>query len=191
MELTDKALMLAVKDGNVEKMGVLFARYYARLFDFLYRMTGDSAASEDLVQEVFLRMLKYRSSFGEDSEFRAWMYQIARNVRIDFLRKRPREKAPSAAEGEGGVSPVFIHRELEHRQHNEILSRAMLALPEDKREVLVLARYQELKYDEIAGLLDIGVGTVKVRVHRAMSELREIFFKMTGRDHKCIAKSRD
>jgi RNA polymerase sigma factor (sigma-70 family) len=188
MELTDKTLMLAVRDGDVDKIGVLFERYYARLFDFLYRMTGDSIASEDLVQEVFLRMLKYRSSFGEDSQFKAWMYHIARNARIDFFRKRRSEGNPSEVNDQAPASPVPADQALERRQHNELLARALMVLPEEKRELLVLARYQEMKYDEIAALLEIEVGTVKVRVHRAMVELRDAFLRLTRENRKCAAK---
>src|SRR5882672_64200 len=85
MEQTDKALMLAAKNGDAEQFGVLFDRYHQRLFAFFYRL-GSGAASEDLVQEVFLRMLKYRNTFRADSEFKAWMYGIARTVRIDRFR---------------------------------------------------------------------------------------------------------
>jgi RNA polymerase sigma-70 factor (ECF subfamily) len=80
--------MLADRKGDVEQFGRLFDRHHQRLFEFFYRLTGDGAASEDLVQEVFLRMLKYRRSFGTESEFRPWMYQIARRARIDRFNSR-------------------------------------------------------------------------------------------------------
>ena len=188
MELTDKQLMHSVSEGDVEKIGVLFERHYVRLFDFLYRMTGDASASEDLVQEVFFRMLKYRRSFGEASEFRAWMYGIARNVRIDYFRKHQSEGSASALNSEAPALSVLPHEEFERRQQSELLSRAMMALPVEKRELLVFARYHEMKYDEIAALLEIEVGTVKVRVHRAMAELRDIFLRMSGENRKCSVK---
>jgi len=82
MEPTDNELMLAVREGDIEPFGTLFDRYRQRLFEFFYRLSGDAASSEDLVQEVFLRMFRYRHTFGMDSEFRAWMYHIARTARV-------------------------------------------------------------------------------------------------------------
>jgi len=183
MIVTDKSLMLAVKDGRVDEFGVLFKRHHDALFAFFYRMIGDAAASEDLTQEVFVRMLKYRNTFGEDSEFRGWMYQIARNVRADHFRKRYTE----AALGEQlrpEHQPPHGHQ-LEKDEHLSTLHRALLALPEDKRELLILARYEEMKYETIAAMLGIEVGAVKVRVHRAIRELRNIFLRLSVEEAPC------
>jgi RNA polymerase sigma factor (sigma-70 family) len=183
MESTDKALMLAVRDGDVDKFGLLFDRHHRRLFEFFYRMTGDRTASEDLVQDVFLRMLKYRNSFGQDSQFRAWMYRIARTVRIDRFRKHQNE-APMPVEhfesSREATLSIRLQERVERNQQTATLERALLELPEDKRELIVLARYQEMKYQEIASLLEIEVGAVKVRVHRAIADLRQVFMRMSG-----------
>ena len=80
--------MSQVRDGDLEKLGILFERHHVRLFIFFLRMTGDRAASEDLVQEVFVRMLKYRKSFRERGEFSAWMFALARNVSADYFGRR-------------------------------------------------------------------------------------------------------
>src|SRR5262245_59552335 len=101
MVFTDKSLMLAVRDGDVDQFGELFRRHHDRIFAFFYRMTADPSASEDLTQEVFVRMLKYRSSFGEGSDFSGWMYQIARNVRADHFRKHVAEKRLMHEPGNG------------------------------------------------------------------------------------------
>src|SRR5678815_1950363 len=99
MELTDNDLMLAVKRGKPECFGVLFDRHQRRLFEFFYRLSGDAASSEDLVQEVFLRMLKYRNTFREDSNFRPWMYHIARTARVDrFNAERDKPSPPGFTE---------------------------------------------------------------------------------------------
>src|SRR6516162_739888 len=86
MVQSDETLMLAVKNGDTEMFSVLFQRHHPRLFAFFYRMTADASSSEDLAQDVFVRILKYRSGFDEHNNFRAWMYQIARNVRADHFR---------------------------------------------------------------------------------------------------------
>src|SRR5262245_11487952 len=140
---TDNSLMLAVRDGDMEQFGVLFERYHPRLFAFFYRMTADAAASEDLAQEVFVRILKYRNTFGQDSDFRAWVYGIARNARADYFRKRQAESVAVQNVHVGQQQPL-PSAEVERAQDLSVLQRALLALPEEKRELLILARYQEM-----------------------------------------------
>jgi RNA polymerase sigma factor (sigma-70 family) len=180
--VTDETLMLAVRDGDVAKLGILFERYHGPLFDFLSRTTGDQTAAEDLVQEVFVRILKYRRTYRTDGCFETWMFRIARNSRTDhFRRRRPAEPLDEDAEmASGGPSPA---QELEREREARRLKRALMALTDDKRELLVLARYQDMSYDKIASLLGIEVGAVKVRVHRAIKELREIFLR-TGEEDR-------
>src|ERR1700759_4542856 len=89
--MSDEELMSQVRNGVGEMLGVLFERYHVPLFNFYTKLTGDRTISEDLVQEVFFRILKYRHSYRADTPFRAWMYQIARNARLDHLRKRKLE----------------------------------------------------------------------------------------------------
>ena len=192
MEPTDNNLMLAVKSGDPEPFALLFDRYQRRLFEFFYRFSGDSASSEDLVQEVFLRMLKYRNSFRADSDFRPWMYQIARSVRIDrFNAQRGERSLPESAADilQCRSSGPFQH--LMNAERLSALQEALLELPAEKRELLILARFQELKYEEIGLLLEVGTGTIKVRVHRAMLELREILQRIEGPSTEakpCVAK---
>src|SRR5437870_13643805 len=89
----DEELMLHVRDGAGDMLGVLFDRYQTPLFNFYSKLTGDRTLSEDLVQEVFLRILKYRQSYCRGTPFRSWVYQIARNARIDHFRKFPPQTA--------------------------------------------------------------------------------------------------
>lgn len=191
MEPTDNALMLAVRSGDAKPFGVLFDRYHQRLFEFFYRLSGDAASSEDLVQEVFLRMLKYRNTFRDNSDFRAWMYHIARTARIDRFRGQRSEEELTddcvQIVGDGQTQRSPLHH-VEEQERSALLQRALLQLPDEKRELLVLARFHELKYEQIGTLLDIDVGTVKVRVHRALTQLREIIQTMSGEKQKCVAK---
>ena len=188
MDLTDNQVMLAVKAGDTEQFGILFERHHEALFAFFFRMTGERTASEDLVQEVFLRMLRYRATFRDDSQFRAWMYQAARNVRFDDVKDRKPIAPLPLTEIREQNSPSWPGRENQIERRAVLLERALLALPEQKREVLVLARYKGMKHEEIAALLGIEPGAVKVRVHRAMKELRELFLKMSGEKSKCDVK---
>ncbi|HKD46027.1 MAG TPA: RNA polymerase sigma factor [Candidatus Angelobacter sp.] len=174
--MSDEELMSQVRQGVGEMLGVLFERYQSPLFNFYLKLTGDRAMSEDLVQEVFFRMLKYRQSYRPDTPFRAWMYQIARNARVDHLRRRRPETS-----WEPEMSPAIAPADTaEQSQETALLYRALMRLNEDKREVLVLSRFQDLKYEEIAQLLGCEIGTVKTRVHRALQELREIFHGLQG-----------
>ena len=172
--MSDEELMSQVRNGVGEMLGVLFERYQAPLFNFYLKLTGERAASEDLVQEVFFRILKYRQSYRLETPFRAWMYQIARNARVDYLRRR-RPETGWEPEMSQAIVPVDTAQQ---SQENALLHRALMQLPVEKREVLVLSRFQELKYEEIAQLLGCELGTVKTRVHRALQELRDIFHQL-------------
>ena len=180
MSETDENLMLAVRNGEIAKLGMLFDRHHRALFDFFARMTGSRTAADDLVQDVFFRMLRYRDTFRKDSRFKAWMFHIARNARFDHFKKRQAE-TPLPEDGMHALpsrSP-FPGQELEQEQQTLLLECALLKLTEEKREVLVLSRYQDMKYEQIAALLDCEVSTVKVRVFRAIRELRDIYFTLT------------
>jgi RNA polymerase sigma factor (sigma-70 family) len=169
--MSDEELMSQVRGGVGEMLGVLFERYHVPLFNFYSKLTGDRMLSEDLVQEVFFRILKYRHSYRVDTPFRAWMYQIARNARLDYLRKR-RPETSWEPEMSPAVEPADTAQQ---GQEAVLLHRALMRISEDKREVLVLSRFQDLKYEEIAQLLGCEVNTVKTRVHRALQDLRQAF----------------
>jgi len=169
--------MLQVRDGDVGQLGVLFERHHVPLYNFFVRLTGKTALSEDLVQEVFLRMMRYRHTYRGQGQFAVWMYQIARNARTDHFRKWRHETAMP----EDGIDipdhwPV-ASEQIEKNQAAELVHAALAKLPDDKRELLLLARFQEMRYDDIAQLLECSVGTVKVRVHRAMKELRTHYLR--------------
>lgn len=178
----DHLVMLAVRDGDVERIGVLFDRHHRMLFNFFLRLTANRGLSEDLVQDVFFRMLKYRQTYQADTSFTAWMYQIARNAHIDQARKRrleivPDDDAPWATLASTDADP---QERMEQTQEIQLLRRALDQLPLEKREVLVLSRFQNLKYSEIAEVLGCEVGAVKLRVFRAVRELGQIFFELSG-----------
>ena len=162
--------MLQVRDGEVAMLGVLFDRYQTPLYNFYTKMTQDRALSEDLVQDVFLRILRYRHTYRPDTPFRAWIYQIARNARFDAARKA-KPVTPMLTEP---AAPMPADS-AQQKQEVMLLQRALMQLPEDKREILIPSRFQERKYEEVARLMGCEVGAVKVRVHRALQQLREVF----------------
>jgi len=178
--MTDNTLMEEVKEGKVEKLAVLFEKYHVQLFNFFLRLTGNRGVSEDLVQDVFLRILKYRTTYRGQSKFTVWMYQIARNAHIDYLRKSKGELSLDDQWDEVvETEPTPLDR-LERGQDVKLLQEALARLPLKKREVLVLSRYQDMKYKDIAELFGCQIGTVKAHVHRAIKDLGKIYYELSG-----------
>jgi RNA polymerase sigma factor (sigma-70 family) len=183
--VTDEALMIAVRSGDLAKLGVLFERHHLALYDFLTRLTGDRAAAEDLVQDIFVRVLRYRATFRDEGRFETWLYRIARNARADHFRNRRVSEPLDQAVLERPERAPGPARRLEVDRDRARLRRALLMLREDKRELIVLARYQDLRYEQIAEILGVEVGAVKVRVHRAIRELRDIFLQLKDEHRPC------
>jgi len=172
--------MAQVRDGDLDKLGILFQRNHRGLFNFFLRMSGSVSTSEDLVQDVFLRILRYRHTYRGDSEFSTWMYRIARNARVDYHQK---EKILTGGDQDGALLPshdLDPRAGLEQRQEAALLRQALRALPEDDREVLLLSRFENMKYKDIADLFGCSEGALKARVHRAIKKLRDAFFELSG-----------
>ncbi len=178
--LTDGEVMMQVRGGDVEQLSILFERHHARLFNYCLRLVGNRETSRDLVQEVFFRMLKYRGTYREDGNFLPWLYRLARNVCMDHLRG-PRREVPHE---EDAPEPVALDPQpaetAERREETRLLGLALGELPVEKRELLVMARFAALGYDEIAQVLGCTVGAVRVRVHRALAELRIHYRRLAG-----------
>lgn len=180
MAPSDNLLMEEVRDGKVERLAVLFERHQVTLFNFFLRLTGDRSASEDLVQDVFIRILKYRHGYHGQSRFAVWMYQIARNAHIDHLRKRKGEVSLDEHWTEPPSREPAPEKQMEISQEAALMRKALSRLPANKREILMLSRFQNLKLREIAELLGCQVGTVKAQMHRALKDLGKIYFEMSG-----------
>jgi RNA polymerase sigma-70 factor (ECF subfamily) len=176
----DEHVMVQVRDGRVEMLAILFERHHVRIYNFFLRLTANRPLSEDLTQELFLRILKYRHTYRGESKFSTWMYQIARNLHIDQLRSRHPEIPIDDLYEEPPCPRSCPAEEAESGQEADLLARAMERLPLRKREVLLLSRFQNLKYGEIAGLLACSVESVKVQVHRSLKELRRHYLDLQG-----------
>ena len=188
MTITDEKLMAEVRGGDLRKLAILFERHHRPLYSFFLHMNGNPDLSEDLVQDVFFRILRYRHTYDGKRSFPAWMYQIARNASIDLAHKQKGElQLVTDRDDEDdrvAQKPVSqmpgAEEALRRRQEVALLRRALERLPDDKREVLVLSRFQNLAYDEIASILGCEVGAVKVRVYRATRALGQIYFELAG-----------
>lgn len=178
-ELTDNGLMLLVRAGDIEKMGILFKRHSLRLYGFFFHMTQNKEASEDLVQEVFYRLLKYRSSFRGDGPFVTWMFFVARNELKAKMKKlfKPVASCDLGLVDEPPDEGRSVDERLRIKQEQILLHKAMAMLRHEDRELLTLSKFQGMKYAEIATLLGITEAAVKVRVHRAFNELKTMYHK--------------
>jgi len=173
---TDEQLMAAVQGGESSALGELFNRHHGALYRYFMRMSGSATLSEDLTQDVFLRVLRKSETWQRDARFAKWIYRIAHNAFIDHTRKNKWETA--MPEKLDIAAPAT--RKLEEDQQHALLRRALMAMPPDKRELLVLSRFQGLKYEQIGEMLGVETNTVKVRVFRALGQLREIYERMSG-----------
>src|SRR5687767_13888578 len=140
-------------------------------------MTMDRDLAEDLTQNVFLRIIKYRNSYREGAKFQSWIYQVARNVFSDHYQAH-KNRASNFVDVEK-VSDYMADRDSEDQDEKEtLLHRSMAKLSDEQRELLVLTRFQHMKYEEVATIMDTTVANIKVKVHRAIIKLREYYFEL-------------
>lgn len=178
-ELSDEKIMLLVKEGQLSELTELFERYHVKLYHFFLRMTLDGPLSEDLTQNLFYRIIRYRQSFEPlNGNFRSWVYRMARNIYADHLRQEerlPGRRGEPEEATERAVGPAAGYTE----EHYERLDLALAQLSPDQREILVLSRYQGLKYAEISQIKDLSIAAIKVQVYRALRQLRSLYFKQS------------
>ena len=178
--LSDNAIMLQVKSGETEKLGLLYERHKGKLFGFFYNLNGNPMLSEDLVQNVFMRMMRYKHTFSGEGSFLAWMFTTARNVNHDYFKKNKN----ALEENELSSIEYSIKDEgdleagLERNEQLVQLKKAMNKLNSEKQEVLVLCKLKEMKFSQIGEILGCSEGAAKVKAHRAMKELRSIFLNL-------------
>jgi RNA polymerase sigma factor (sigma-70 family) len=175
--MTDEAIMEAVKNGDLQQMSLLFERYHKRIFNFLARMTMDRDLAEDLTQNVFLRMIRYRASF-KGLKFQSWAYQVARNIFSDHYQAHKNKNTNFVDIEKVSDHTPDTNDTIMQDEREALLHRSLAMLDEEQREVLVLTRFQQLKYEEVAVIMETTVANVKVKVHRAIAKLREHYFAL-------------
>ncbi len=176
--MTDEQIMEAVKNGDLQQASILYARYHLRIFNFLARMTMDREQGEDLTQNVFLRLLKYRKSYREGMRFQAWIYQMARNAFSDHYHAHKKKIRQFVDVEQIGNKASSAQEDMEQAEKEALLYKSMALLSEDQRELLLLTRYQHMKYEEVAVIMETSVANIKVKVHRAIAKLREHYFQL-------------
>lgn len=168
---SDNALMVKVKEGDLDKLGLLFERYNRRLFRFFYRLTRRRDISEDLVQGVFERILKYRRSYTDNGSFSTWIFQIARNLQIDHYHDNKNDGERDVLINWDQMEDNNFTVEHDKKKELKLLQQAIDQLDETKKQTLLLSRFEGFKYKEIAQIMNCSENAVKVRIFRALREL--------------------
>ena len=171
-EPLDHELMERIGAGEENAFPLLIRRYQSPLLNF-FRRLGANHDAEDCVQEVFLRLYRYRDRYEHSAKFTTFLYTLARHVwtdrwrkrqRMERIEERARQEMPAESDGNLGRTRAALDAQ-----------QALTQLPEKLRIVLVMSLYQGLRYDEIADALQIPTGTVKSRVFLALQRLKEIY----------------
>jgi RNA polymerase sigma-70 factor (ECF subfamily) len=181
MARTDVQLMMDVKAGDTASFELLLQKYRTPLVNFLYRMVRDTATAEDLAQEVFLRIYRARKDYFAGAKFTTWLFRIATNLALNSIRdnRHRRMEVPLDAPAEDDEAPIQVPtREMridEHmieRDRAEFIRRTIEALPEKQRVAVLLHKYEEMDYGEIAHVLDCSESALKSLLFRAYETLR-------------------
>jgi RNA polymerase sigma factor (sigma-70 family) len=170
--MTDESAMNFVVNGDLDKAAILYERYKRPLLNFFLRFGVERESSYDLTQQTFYRLIHYKHTFKEGHEFKTWIYRIARNIFHDYLK----DNRLKMSQLDDNIE-VFEENNNDDEQHR-LVQIALQKLPDEYREVLQLSRYEELKYEQISEVLNVSVSVVKVRVHRAIKKLREIYLSL-------------
>ena len=177
---SDLELMLRVKRGDAESFAALLRRYRAPLLNYFSRMVRDHALAEDLAQEVFLRVYQARERYQPEATFATWVYRIATNLALNAIRDRKSwaelETGP-AAEGCQGVDRLAdlrptVEQRLIRADRERMIRDAVEALPDKQRVAVILHKYQEVDYRQIAKILEVSESAVKSMLFRAYETLR-------------------
>lgn len=183
---TDQEVVELARKGEEVAYRELLRRYQRPVFSLIYRMVRDRELAEDLAQETFVKVLKALDRYRPEYKFSSWVFKIANNASIDHLRRKeldtlsleggPDATTPERVEatalqlGDQAESPLD---ELEARELGSTIEKAIGCLRPEYRSCIILRHVEGRPYDEIAGILDLPLGTVKTYIHRARAELKE------------------
>ena len=161
--------MAEVANGNLELLKVLFNRHHAHVFNFLYKMSGDRMLSEDITQDVFYKLIKYRTSYN-GGNFVSWLFTIARNsLNTHFSKNKVME---SDIEG-----MIYKLGETDFNEDYSHLHSALQQLETADRELVILNRLQGIKYEELATIMNSSPGAIKTKMSRVLKKLRVIYLQ--------------
>jgi len=173
----DTRLIGDALEGCEDAFRILVLRYEDRVFRVLSRFTRDRMETEDLAQEVFVKVFRKLHTFQQDSTFYTWVYRIAVNTATDYLSRRKRRRLHLVADndsleptpdGEAGAAVPLLDKEM-----REVTRRVLEGLPDKYRTILILREYEDLAYTAIAQVLGCSIGTVESRLFRARKRFKE------------------
>lgn len=178
---SDLELMLRVQSGDVESFEVLLNRYRLPLVSYFVRMVRDRALAEDLAQEVFLRVYQARHRYQPEARFTTWLYRIATNLALNAIRDRKGEDIAVVKEDSDEGAPRIARvadtrpgaeEQLMMSDRERLIRRAVETLPEKQRAAVILHKYQDVDYRQIAKVLEVSESAVKSLLFRAYENLR-------------------
>jgi RNA polymerase sigma-70 factor, ECF subfamily len=186
--LNDQELMRIVQSGDYSPASEIYDRYSGRIYNFAFRFLKNAEAAEDATQEVFVKMLKHANQFHGDAKLSTWLFSITANWCRDYLRKADNKTKESddVLIQIPAPSELAPDRNLERRQSEQRVRRALEALTAEQREAILLSRYQGLSYAEIAQIAGCSEGAVKTRVFRAMETLKKVLTGDVAGGDRCL-----
>ncbi|MES2791515.1 MAG: sigma-70 family RNA polymerase sigma factor [Planctomycetota bacterium] len=187
MTKPDSELITECLQGRTDAFGQLVTRYQERLFGTLVTMLGSVEDARDVAQEAFVQAYQKLESFRGQSAFYSWLFRIALNSSVDHHRRQRRPTVSiDASREQSGTEPTDLHPEaspsfsIERTERQKLVQVALSKLSPEYRQVLMLKEMEDLKYEEIAALVKIPVGTVRSRIHRGRAELKDILERLLG-----------
>jgi RNA polymerase sigma-70 factor (ECF subfamily) len=176
----DAELMLRVKEGDGASFGVLLEKHRSSVIHFLYRMVQNQAVAEELAQEVFLRVYRSRSTYEPTAKFTTWLFRIATHLALNSLRDGKNERRQERLDDDSNDLPVRqvpdrrpnVEASLVYQTRLEEVRRAIAALPEKQRAAVLMHKYEEMEYSQIAKVLQCSESAVKSLLFRAYETLR-------------------
>jgi RNA polymerase sigma factor (sigma-70 family) len=186
--LNDQELMRIVQSGDYSPASEIYDRYSGRIYNFAFRFLKNSEAAEDATQEVFVKMLKHANQFHGDAKLSTWLFSITANWCRDYLRKADNKTKESDEVLLTLPTPSELapDRNLERRESEQRVRRALQSLTAEQREAILLSRYQGLSYAEIAQIAGCSEGAVKTRVFRAMETLKKTLMGEASGGDRCL-----
>jgi RNA polymerase sigma-70 factor (ECF subfamily) len=176
--MTDEQLMEAVKQGDLAQASILFERYHKHLYNFFVKISFDRELGHDLTQNVFLRMIKFKHTYKPEAKFKSWIFQIARNIYADHYRSNKVMTSDFDDVEIIGEKIDAIDVVMEKDENEKLLYIAMYKLEREQREILLLSKFEKMKYEDIAKIYETSVGAIKVKVHRAINKLKENYLQL-------------
>jgi len=181
--VTDEQLIQWVADGDASCLATLFERHHKAVYQFCLQMTRHPTESEDLVQDVFIKILRKAGTFRGEGLFKAWMFNIARNITLDHIRKSKRRHSESLDDemmNENATDQRSAEQSAAGKQKVNLVVQALAKLPKAAQQVIWLGRFQFENYDELGQALGCNAGTARVRMHRAMALLNSTYISING-----------